>query len=144
MKINLIAVGSLNKETKILFKDYVKKLSFYAELRISEVKPILDKNIEIIKQKETKIIKSLINKNSRVILCSLNGETMTSKKFSEKYSNIDNLTFIIGGSYGVEETQFNEKICFSKMTFPHQLFRVFLVEQLFRAHSIKNNSKYHK
>ncbi len=144
MKINLIAVGTLNKDQKVLFKDYAKKLNFYAEVKVSEVKPVVDKNIEMIKQKETMIIKSLIHKNSRVVLCSLQGKQLTSEEFSETYANVDNLTFVIGGSYGVDESQFTEKICFSKMTFPHQLFRVFLMEQLFRAHSIKGNSKYHK
>ncbi len=144
MKINLIAVGNLSKEYKSLFNDYSKKLGFYAELRVSEVRPVVDKNIETIKQKETLLIKSLIPKNSRVILCSLKGKQFSSEEMAEKYTEIDNLTFIIGGSYGVDESQFDEKINFSKMTFPHQMFRVMLVEQLFRAHSIKSGSKYHK
>ncbi len=144
MKINIIAVGNLNKENKKLYQDYVKKIGFYSTIRLSEVKPVIDKNIEVIKQKETLLIKSLIPKNSKVFLCSLQGQQYSSIDFSKKFTEIDNVTFIIGGSYGVDETQFDNKINFSKMTFPHQMFRIMLVEQIFRAFSIKSGSKYHK
>ncbi len=144
MKINIIAVGTLGKEWKTLYKDYFKKLGFYAHVRLSEVRPVNDRNIEVVKQKETMIIQSLIPKNSRVVLCSLKGKQYSSEEFSEKFTETDNITFIIGGSYGVDESQFSEKLNFSPMTFPHQMFRVMLVEQLFRAFSIKSGSKYHK
>ena len=63
--------------------------------------------------------------------------------FATKFDE-DNLTFVIGGSHGTNENNFDKKISFSKMTFPHQMFRVILVEQIFRALSIKNGMKYHK
>ncbi|CAM9115891.1 23S rRNA (pseudouridine(1915)-N(3))-methyltransferase RlmH [Mycoplasma marinum] len=144
MKINIIAVGSLSKEYKTLYQDYAKKLGFYAHVRLSEVRPVNDKNTDIVKKKETMIIQSLIPKNSRVILCSLQGKQYSSEELSAKFTETDNITFVIGGSYGVDEEMFSEKIQFSKMTFPHQMFRVILVEQLFRAFSIKSGSKYHK
>lgn len=68
---------------------------------------------------------------------------MDSIEFS-KMLDVDNLTFIIGGSNGVDETYFLNKISFSDLTFPHKLFRIMLVEQIFRGFAIKNNIKYHK
>jgi len=143
MKINIVAVGKLQKEFKSLFDSYVKKIEFYSALNIIEVKEINDKNIEIQKQKETELILNSIPKNSKVILCSLIGKQYTSPEFSKKFDE-DNITFVIGGSHGVDESKFSEKINFSKMTFPHQMFRVMLIEQIFRGLAIKNGSKYHK
>lgn len=143
MKINIVAVGKLQKEFKSLFDSYVKKIEFYSNLNVIEVKEVNDKNIEVQKTKETELILNAIPKNSKVILCALNGKQYTSPEFSKKF-NEDNLTFVIGGSHGVDETKFGEKINFSKMTFPHQMFRVMLIEQIFRGLSIKNGSKYHK
>ena len=143
MKINIISIGKLQQGFQTLINSYLKKINFYATLNIIELKEINDKNTAIQKQKETKLIIDALPKNSKVFLCSLNGKSFSSLEFSKKL-NEDNLTFVIGGSHGVDENQFNEKICFSKMTFPHQLFRVMLVEQIFRALSIKHGMKYHK
>lgn len=143
MKINIIAVGKLQKEFKALFDIYAKKIKFYANLNIIEIKEFNDKNIEIQKRKETELIINAIPKSSKVLLCSLQGDNFSSTDFSKKFDE-DNLTFVIGGSHGVDENQFINKINFSKMTFPHQMFRVMLVEQIFRALSIKNGMKYHK
>ncbi|CRH56988.1 Ribosomal RNA large subunit methyltransferase H [Chlamydia trachomatis] len=68
---------------------------------------------------------------------------MTSEEFSDLFIE-DNLTFIVGGSNGVDESKFNNKISFSKMTFPHQMFRLMLIEQIYRGLAIKKNIKYHK
>ena len=106
-------------------------------------KEIVEENIELKIKKETKLILEKIPKNSHVIYLSLYGKKMDSIEFS-KMLDVDNLTFIIGGSNGVDETYFLNKISFSDLTFPHQLFRIMLVEQIFRGFAIKNNIKYHK
>ena len=143
MKINIIAVGKLSKEYKVLFEDYKKKAEFYSSINLIEIKDQRDENIEVQKRKETEAILSVVPKGSRVIYCSTKGKQKTSPEFSEMFHQ-DNITFVIGGSYGVDESKFDETINFSKMTFPHQMFRVMLMEQIFRGLSILNNSKYHK
>lgn len=143
MKINIIAVGKLSKEFKTLFDDYKRKAEFYSKINLIELKDIRDDNVEVQKKKETELIINSIPKGSRVIYCSTKGKQKTSPEFSEMFHE-DNITFVVGGSYGVDESKFNETINFSKMTFPHQMFRVMLMEQIFRGLSILGNSKYHK
>ena len=92
-----------------------------------------------------------IKKDSYVMALDLHGKQFTSEEFSDKIENItlrgfSSITFIIGGTLGIMDevlNKSNELICFSKMTFPHQLIRVFLLEQLFRAFKISNNETYH-
>ncbi|WP_412031780.1 23S rRNA (pseudouridine(1915)-N(3))-methyltransferase RlmH [Metamycoplasma buccale] len=143
MKLNIIAVGSLSKDYKNLYDNYVKKINFFSQVLLTEIKESNDENIETKKLKETKLILKKIPKNSKVYYLSLHGKKMDSLDFSN-FLNEDNITFVIGGSNGLDETYFNNKISFSDMTFPHQLFRVMLVEQIYRGFSIKNNIKYHK
>ena len=143
MKINIIAVGKLNKEFQSMFNNYVKKINFYSTVNVIEIKELNESNIEVKKQKETDLILNSVPKNSKVFLCSLQGKDMTSEEFSTTLEE-DNVTFVIGGSNGVIEDKFQNKIRFSKMTFPHQLFRVFLIEQIYRGFSILKNLKYHK
>ena len=92
-----------------------------------------------------------LSKDSYVIALDLTGKQLTSEEFSKKIDDISlinsNITIIIGGSLGMTNeflSTVNDKICFSKMTFPHQLIRVFLLEQLFRAFKISNNETYHR
>ncbi|MBU4691026.1 23S rRNA (pseudouridine(1915)-N(3))-methyltransferase RlmH [Mycoplasma zalophi] len=144
MKLNLIAVGSLTSDFQNLFDSYLKKLKFLADVNVIEIKEINEQNIELKKQKETENILKKIPKNSLVYYFGLNGKEYSSEQFSELITHTDNITFIIGGSNGVVEEHFNNQIRFSKMTFPHQLFRVMAIEQIYRAHAIKNNIKYHK
>ncbi|WP_427867335.1 23S rRNA (pseudouridine(1915)-N(3))-methyltransferase RlmH [Mycoplasmopsis arginini] len=143
MKINLIAVGSLSSDNKKIYDSYIKKISFLATINLIEIKEVVNDNIEIKIAKETELILSKIPKNSKVIYLSLQGKQMTSEEFSDLFIE-DNLTFIIGGSNGVDESRFNNKISFSKMTFPHQMFRLMLIEQIYRGLAIKKNIKYHK
>lgn len=145
MKINFIAVGSLNAEYKKLFDEYKKRIGFFCTLNVFEVKEVNNENIFLKKQKETEAILKLIPNSSKVYLCSLQGKMHTSEEFSNLLQ-VDNISFVIGGSNGVIEEMFDDfqRICFSTMTFPHQLFRIILVEQVYRGFSILNNSKYHK
>lgn len=155
--IKLICVGKI-KETylKDAISEYSKRLSKYCKLEIIEINDeqipdkINNKITENIKNIEgNKILSQL--KNSYVISLDLKGKQFTSEEFSLKLNNISlnnsEIVFIIGGSLGLSNEvlqKSNELICFSKMTFPHQLIRVFLLEQIFRAFKISNNETYHR
>ncbi|QBF34825.1 23S rRNA (pseudouridine(1915)-N(3))-methyltransferase RlmH [Mycoplasmopsis phocirhinis] len=146
-KIKIIAVGSLNPEFKKLFSHYEKSIARYYSLTVTEIKEFSEeKNIETKKFKETQLIIKSIPNNSYVVLCSLKGKSYNSIKFSNLINTYTDLTFIIGGSDGMCEAKIlsNEQIIFSHMTFPHQLFRIMLGEQIYRAATILNNKKYHK
>ena len=103
-----------------------------------------------LKERECKKILSNIKKDNYIISLDLKGKQFSSEEFSHKLETISfinsSITFIIGGSLGLTNSveQSNELVCFSKMTFPHQLIRVFLLEQIYRAFKISNNESYHK
>lgn len=157
LSINIVCVGKL-KETylKDAVSEYTKRLSKYCNIHITEIQDETLPNklnpsiIEDIKQKEaSKILEHI--KNSYVIALDLTGSMYSSEDFSKKIDDIalnynSSITFIIGGTLGLTKDvllKANEKICFSKMTFPHQLIRVFLLEQLFRAFKISKGETYH-
>ena len=155
--INLVCVGKIKENyLKDATLEYAKRLSKYCKLKIIEVTEeqipdnAKEKKSENIKVTEGKRILAQL-KNSYIISLDLKGKQYTSEEFSNKLETISlknsNITFIIGGSLGLSDevlNHSNELICFSKMTFPHQLIRVFLLEQLFRAFKISNNETYHK
>lgn len=158
LTINIVCIGKLKEK---FFKDavdeYSKRLSKYCKLNIIELPDekisdkINDSIIHDIKQKECNNIITHIKKDSYIIALDLSGKEFTSENFSKKIENLSmttsNITFVIGGSLGLNEDILkisNEKICFSKMTFPHQLIRIFLLEQVFRAFKISNNETYHR
>ena len=158
ININIICVGKLKENyLKEAISEYSKRLSKYCNLRIIEISDeklpnkINDNTIEEVKNKEGLKILENIKKDSYVFPLDLHGKQFTSEEFSEKIENItvrgfSTITFIIGGTLGISSevlNKANEMICFSKMTFPHQLIRVFLLEQLFRAFKISNNETYH-
>ena len=158
LTINIVCIGKLKEK---FFKDavdeYSKRLSRYCKLNIIELPDekipdkINDSIIHDIKQKECNNIITHIKKDSYIIALDLSGKEFTSENFSKKIENLSmttsNITFVIGGSLGLNEDILkisNEKICFSKMTFPHQLIRIFLLEQVFRGFKISNNETYHR
>ena len=158
LTIQIICVGKL-KETylKSAIEEYSKRLSRYCKLEIVELpdEKIPEKlNVNLaneIKSKECDNILRHIKKDSYVIALDLKGKQFTSEEFSSEIKKISmstsNITFIIGGSLGLTNELLNlchQKICFSKMTFPHQLIRVFLLEQIFRAFKISNGETYHR
>ncbi len=158
LTINILCVGKI-KETylKNAIEEYSKRLSKYCKLEITELpdekipEKVNHKTCEIIKDKEYNNIANHIKKDSYIICLDLKGKELSSEKFSEQLNNISltssHITFIIGGSLGLSDkilSLCNYKICFSKMTFPHQLIRVFLLEQIFRAFKISNNETYHR
>ncbi len=155
--INIVCVGKIKENyLKDAILEYSKRLSKYCKLNIIEItdEPIpnnlSEKASNNIKNIEGNKILNYLN-NSYIISLDLKGKQYSSEEFSEKIENISfnnsNISFVIGGSLGLSKEvleKSNELICFSKMTFPHQLIRVFLLEQLFRAFKIQNNETYHR
>lgn len=158
LNIQLICIGKIKEDyLKNAIEEYRKRLSKYCKLEILELpdEKIPDKlNSTLsdeIKQKECSNIIKHLKKSSYIIALDLGGKQLTSEEFSEKLQNLSmtnsNITFIIGGSLGLTNELLNccqEKLCFSKMTFPHQLIRVFLLEQIFRGFKIAHNETYHR
>ncbi len=150
--IKIIAVGNLKEDyLKKAEAEYLKRLSKYVEVKIIEIKEEgLVEESKALKLEGEKISKCLSNKDY-IFIMDINGTNLTSVDFADKINKTlitnSNLTFIIGGSYGIFEElkkQANFKLSFSKMTFPHQMFRIMLLEQIYRGYKINNNEKYHK
>ena len=156
--INIICIGKLKeKYLKEAQDEYIKRLSKYCDIEIIELNDeqlpskINNSIIEQIKEKECKKIMEYIKNDSYIIPLDLKGKEYSSEEFSAKLEDIQvkgysNITLIIGGTLGLTDEvlrKANESICFSKMTFPHQLIRIFLLEQIFRAFKISKNETYH-
>ncbi|MBP3255421.1 MAG: 23S rRNA (pseudouridine(1915)-N(3))-methyltransferase RlmH [Clostridia bacterium] len=157
LHIDIVCVGKIKENyLKDAINEYSKRLSKYCILNIIELNDeklptkLNDSLSYEIKNKESNSILSHIKKDSYILALDLKGKNYTSEEFSEKIQTLSitnsHITFLIGGSLGMTDellNKTNEKICFSKMTFPHQLIRVFLLEQIFRAFKIANNESYH-
>ena len=156
--INIICVGKIKEQyLKDAIGEYSKRLSRYCNLSFTELpdKKIPDKansslEAQVINAESTDII-SHLSKDAYNICLDLKGKELSSVDFAKKINDIglinSTINFVIGGSLGFnDEVRRNckESICFSKMTFPHQLIRVFLLEQIYRAFKINNNETYHK
>lgn len=158
LHINIICVGKIKeKYLKDAIEEYSKRLSKYCTLNIKELSDIPIPNNasnsieEKIKASESSLILSQIKKDDYTFSLDLNGKQYTSEEFAQKIGQIEQISstinFIIGGTLGLDDNvrqKSNELICFSKMTFPHQLIRVFLLEQIFRIFKIRNNETYHR
>lgn len=159
MNIRIIAVGKIKEKfMQEGIKEYSKRLSRYCNLEIIEVDDekapdnLSEKEMEQIKQKEGEKILSKIPSNSYIITLEIKGKQLSSEELSEKIESlmiegISDITFIIGGSLGLSKEisqKSNFKLSFSKMTFPHQLMRVVLLEQIYRGFRIMRNEPYHK
>lgn len=150
--IKIICVGKMKEKFfKEALEEYQKRLSKYTKISIIEVEDINLNNEELIKQKEKELILKHVDKKDYVITLEIEGKQLSSIDLSNKIQELEiinpNITFIIGGSYGLDDEIkkiSNFKLSFSKLTFPHQLFRVILLEQIYRAYKIKNNESYHK
>lgn len=159
MKIDIIGVGKV-KEKYINegIKEYKKRLSRYTTLNIIEVddekapENLSDKDQEIIKKKEGDRILSKISQGTYVIGLSIDGKGLSSEDLADKINTLmaersSHITFIIGGSLGLSDEVIKRthmKLSFSKMTFPHQLMRMILLEQIYRGFKIIRNEPYHK
>lgn len=161
MKISIIAVGKVKeKYLKDAIDEYKKRLSKFCTLNITEVNEVIAKvenetNIkQSIKQEGNEIISKLdeFAKNTFIFVLDIDGKELSTIEFENKLEEIklngvSQVLFIIGGSYGLSEDvkkKANFRLSFSRMTFPHQLFRIILLEQIYRAFKIANNEPYHK
>ena len=150
--IKIICVGKIKEKYLIdAINEYKKRLSKYTKLDIIEVSDIDNPSKDIILEKEKNLIEKYIDSKDFVITLEIEGNMLNSVELAKKIDNPFNthstITFIIGGSYGLHEAikeRSNYKLSFSKLTFPHQLFRVNLLEQIYRSFKINNNEAYHK
>lgn len=148
--IKIICVGKLKeKYFTSAINEYMKRLSKYTKINIMEIPD--EANVEKALKVEGEKILSKISDDEYVIALDIAGESLSSLEFAKKidklFNNNSKLTFVIGGSYGLSgevKKRSNYLLSFSKMTFPHQMFRVILLEQIYRAYKINNNESYHK
>ncbi len=155
MTIKLIAIGKTdNKQLQSLIEDYQKRLGFYIKFSFDIIPDIKNaKNLSEAqqKQKEGELILKKLSNTDVLILLDENGKQMDSVGFSnylQKHMNsgIKQLVFVIGGPYGFSQDVYNKaqgKISLSKMTFSHQMVRLFIIEQLYRGFTILRNEPYH-
>ena len=155
MTITLITIGKTdNKELQSLINDYKKRLGFYIKFSLDVIPDIKNsKNLSEVqqKQKEGELILGKLNTTDNLILLDENGKQTDSIGFSnylQKHMNsgIKQLVFVIGGPYGFSDEVYNKangKISLSKMTFSHQMIRLFFIEQLYRGFTILRNEPYH-
>lgn len=159
MNISIITVGKLKeKYLKLGIEEYTKRLSAYAKVDIVELadekapENLSETDMLIVKQKEGERILAKISPDAHVIALAIEGSMKTSEQLAENLDRLatygkSKIAFVIGGSLGLSEDvmkRANETLSFSKMTFPHQLMRLILVEQIYRAFRINRNEPYHK
>ncbi len=149
--INIVCVGNLKEKFwSEAEKEYLKRLSRFCKVVVKEVEEqnkyeVVDKIISV---EGEKILSALEGKS---ILLDIQGKELTSEQFASKIKDISlkssSITFVIGGSYGVSsdvKRKIEDKFSFGKVTYPHNLARIILLEQIYRAFMINSNSKYHK
>ena len=159
MNINIVCVGKIKeKYLKLGIDEFKKRLSKYCKLDVIELddekapENLSDKEMLMIKDKEGKKILSKIKANSYVIALAIDGKNLSSEELADTMSKLavrgsSHITFVIGGSLGLSEevlSRADYKLSFSKMTFPHQLLILILLEQVYRAYRINNGEPYHK
>ena len=158
MTIKIYAIGKIKDFYKSGVDEYIKRLSGYVKIEVIELKDdsISDKpsisEITKAKDNEGKRVLSLLKNNEYLIGLDLNKKEYDSEGFAKYLSEklVDNgasISFVIGGSYGLSDelkNRLNSSITLSKLTFPHQLARLILLEQIYRAFKILNNETYHK
>ncbi len=157
MKISIICVGKIKKGyMKDFIDDYCKRCSKYCKVEIIELKDEVLKDNSMqgelkLLNEEARRIEKYLQKSAFKVCLAIEGTAVSSEEFAslidESFNESAHLQFIIGGSYGVAEEikkQCNKLVSFSKMTFPHQMMRGVLLEQLYRSFKIKNNESYHK
>lgn len=159
MKITILAVGKIKeKYFENALQEYKKRLGRYCKFEITEVADEKTPDNasateeDIIRAKEMERLKKYIKSGAYVIALAINGNQISSEEFADKINQLgingtSHIIFIIGGSIGLDNKileMADEKLSFSKMTFPHQLMRVILSEQIYRAYKIINKEPYHK
>lgn len=159
MNITIISVGKLKeKYLKMGIEEYVKRLGGYAKIDLVEVpdekapEQLSDADMEIVKRKEGDRILAKINDGTYVIALALDGKMKTSEEMAADLETLmtygkSKVAFVIGGSLGLHKDvlqRADEKLCFGKMTLPHQLMKLVLVEQIYRSFRIIKGEPYHK
>lgn len=155
MNISIICIGKV-KEKYIIdgINEFLKRMQSFAKMKIIELKEDgndSNRNMSIEKESE-EILKTMEKLGGYNILLDIQGKNFSSEEMAEEIqrltvNGVSSINFIIGGSYGVSESvrrASQMKLSFSKMTFPHQLMRLILSEQIYRWFSIIKNTKYHK
>lgn len=159
MRLDLLCVGSVKEEFyRQAVAEYCKRLSRFGRLNIYEAKDertaehASEKEIRMVLKTEASRLEKFLVPGAYLIVLAIEGTALTSESFSKKLSDLEtggksHLQFVIGGSLGIDEElkkRADFTLSFSKMTLPHQLMRVVLLEQIYRAYKIKNNEPYHK
>ena len=159
MRISIVCVGKIKeKYLKLGIDEFSKRLSKYCKLEVIELddekapENLSDKEMLMTKEKEGKKILSKIKDNAYVIALAIDGKNLSSEELADNINNLgvrgtSHIVFVIGGSLGLSDEvlkRANYKLSFSKMTFPHQLMRLILLEQVYRAYRINNGEPYHK
>ncbi|XKE94761.1 23S rRNA (pseudouridine(1915)-N(3))-methyltransferase RlmH [Metaplanococcus flavidus] len=159
MNISIITVGKLKeKYLKSGIEEYTKRLGSYSKISEIEVadekapEQLSDADMEIVKKKEGERILTKIPADAYVIALAIDGKMKTSEALAKDLESLmtygrSKIVFVIGGSLGLHDEvlkRADEKLSFSKMTFPHQLMKLILVEQVYRAFRIMKNEPYHK
>ncbi|WP_214520182.1 23S rRNA (pseudouridine(1915)-N(3))-methyltransferase RlmH [Staphylococcus pseudintermedius] len=159
MKITILAVGKLKeKYWKLAIAEYTKRLGAYSKIEVVEVpdekapETMSVKEIEQVKEKEGQRILSKIKPQSIVIALEIAGKMLSSEDLAKTLDQrmtqgASDFTFVIGGSHGLHDTVLKRSdfaLSFSKMTFPHQMMRIILLEQVYRAFKIMRGEAYHK
>lgn len=159
MNISIITIGKLKeKYLKAGIDEYLKRLSSYAKIEVIEMpdekapEELSSAEMEQVKQKEGEKLLSKIYQDTYVIALAIDGKMKSSEELADSLDKLatygkSKIAFVIGGSLGLSNQVLNradEKLSFSKMTFPHQLMRLILVEQVYRAFRINRGEPYHK
>ncbi|MBR1799756.1 MAG: 23S rRNA (pseudouridine(1915)-N(3))-methyltransferase RlmH [Bacteroidales bacterium] len=155
MKIRLITVGKTDVAyIQVGIEEYASRLQHYTDFAIHTIPSLKNSatlSPEEIKKREGELILKQLSNNETAVLLDEHGQLLTSVQFSEmilrqQNAGIRNLSFIIGGAYGFSQQVYNTvplRLSLAKMTFNHQMVRLFFVEQLYRAHTILRHEKYH-
>lgn len=159
IKISIISVGKIKeKYLKLGIEEFSKRLSKYCKLDIIELNDekapenLSSKEMNIVKDKEGKSILSKIKQTQYVVALAIDGDKLSSEKFAKKLDKLSlegnsHICFVIGGSLGLSDevlSRADMKMSFSDMTFPHQMMRLILLEQIYRCFRINNHEPYHK
>ena len=155
MKINLLCIGKTDdKEIKNLINYYLTRLPRHWNFEIIEIPDVKNaRNLtpDLLKKEEAKLFLNIIENTDLVVLLDEKGKQFTSREFAQKLDSYQNnsikkICFLVGGAYGFSDEMYqraNEKISISKMTFTHQMIRLFFVEQIYRADQILQGKPYH-
>jgi len=153
MNIQIICFGKTKEKYFIEpFLEYKKRLSPFSSVDLIEIPASQlthTNNIEIVKEQEFQKFKKYYNPSAALIALSEDGQIISSQQFAQKilsWQLKSNIQFVIGGTYGLHQNlkkQADFLLSFSKMTFTHEMIRIFLIEQIYRAYMINSNKKYH-